>query len=364
MQHGFLHRLSEIARSQVRQSHFSYHCRAQNQGKFRTLEQYRAYCYSVNISKYSLVLGITPGKLAITARYVAPILAIAIFAGALGPRLTVAQTRAGTHGGAESSGEEADRRGREAFARKDYASALSWLRKAADRGDAEAQAKLGLMYYEGLGVKQDFAQAFTWYLKAAKQDHVVAEEIVGNMYRWGKGVTKDYALAVPWLRKAADSGSSNARTVLGTMYLVGEGVPQDFEEAAKWLQRGEEQNASPVHASTVKADVTLWCDQPTLGGGIVKSVVSIDTGSKYVKVETPGQGTVEFRDGAFGKIVTSGYMAPEAINLQQFVSVENNVVTFGTKKKGGSDVHTIDLNTGLFRTGGRITPCKEAKAQR
>ena len=276
----------------------------------------------------------------------------------------VAQTGAGAYGASDFSGEEANRRGREAFVRKDYASALSWFRRVAERGDAEAQAKLGLMYYEGLGVKQDFAQAFAWYLRAAEQDHVIAEEIVGNMYRWGKGVSKDYAMAVPWLRKAADGGSTNARWALGTMYLIGEGVPQDFDEAAKWLQRAEEKNASPVHASTVKADLTLWCDQPTLGGGVVKSLVSIDTGAKYVKVETPGQGTVEFRDGVFGKIVTSGYMAPEAINLQQFVSVENGVVTFGTKKKGGADVHSIDLNTGIFRTGGRITQCKEAKAKR
>lgn len=277
-------------------------------------------------------------------------------------RIAPAQS-VGTYGPPAVSVEEANRRGGEALDRKDYASALNWFRKAAEQGNPEAQAKLGLMYYDGRGVKQSFAEALSWELKAAQQGHPLGQEVVGNMYRWGKGVTKDYAVALMWLRKAADQGSTNAQLALSAMYMRGEGVPQDTEKAMEWIQKAGAKKSSPVQASTIKADITLWCDQPTFGGGIVKSLVSIDTSSKYVKFETQGQGTVEYRDGLYGKVVTSGYMAPEAIDVQQFVTIENGSVRFGFTNKGATEVNSIELNTGIFRTGGRITQCTEAKAR-
>ncbi|WP_258922755.1 SEL1-like repeat protein, partial [Klebsiella pneumoniae] len=37
-----------------------------------------------------------------------------------------------------------------------------------------AQAKLGVMYANGLGVKQDYQQSKSWYQKAAVQNEVNA----------------------------------------------------------------------------------------------------------------------------------------------------------------------------------------------
>src|SRR5262249_3178339 len=146
------------------------------------------------------------------------------------------------------------------------------------------------------------------------QGNPLGQEVVGNIYRWGKGVAKDYALALMWLRKAADQGSVNAQLALSAMYVRGQGVPQDTEKAMQWMQKAGAKNGSPLEARSakadvIKADVTLWCDQPTLAGGTVKSLVSIDKSSNHVKFETQGQGTVEYRDGLYGKVVTSGYMA-------------------------------------------------------
>ncbi len=47
--------------------------------------------------------------------------------------------------------------------------AVASLRAAAERGDADAQYELGLMYLEGLGVKQDNAEAYAWIRTAAAQ---------------------------------------------------------------------------------------------------------------------------------------------------------------------------------------------------
>jgi TPR repeat protein len=52
---------------------------------------------------------------------------------------------------------------------QDYTEALKWFRKAADQGEAKAQANLGKMYAMGHGVLQDYAPALAWFRKAADQ---------------------------------------------------------------------------------------------------------------------------------------------------------------------------------------------------
>jgi hypothetical protein len=53
---------------------------------------------------------------------------------------------------------------------QDYAQAVTWLRKAADQGDAAAQRALGFMYENGVGVSQDYVQAHMWYNIAASRN--------------------------------------------------------------------------------------------------------------------------------------------------------------------------------------------------
>jgi len=59
--------------------------------------------------------------------------------------------------------------GSAAYERRDYATALAKFRLAADRGSAEAQLNLGLMYYNGLGVQQDYKEAERRYKLAIRQ---------------------------------------------------------------------------------------------------------------------------------------------------------------------------------------------------
>ena len=50
-----------------------------------------------------------------------------------------------------------------------------WFRKAAEQGNAEAQYRLGLSYYNGEGVPKDYAQAAFWWRKAAEQGEDTAQ---------------------------------------------------------------------------------------------------------------------------------------------------------------------------------------------
>ena len=52
---------------------------------------------------------------------------------------------------------------------------LSDLKAQAEKGDAQAQYNLGVIYYFGQGVAQNYAEALKWIRKAADQGQVDAQ---------------------------------------------------------------------------------------------------------------------------------------------------------------------------------------------
>ncbi len=73
-------------------------------------------------------------------------------------------------------------------------------------GSLGAVYGIGLIYDNGKGVPQDYAEAINWYRKAAERGFPPAESNLGIMYENGKGVAQDYAEAANWYRKAAEQG--------------------------------------------------------------------------------------------------------------------------------------------------------------
>jgi TPR repeat protein len=70
--------------------------------------------------------------------------------------------------------------------------AACWTRKAADRGNVDAQYNLAIHYENGLGLVQDKKEAVRWFRKAADERHASAHSSIGVMYLNGKGVTQDH----------------------------------------------------------------------------------------------------------------------------------------------------------------------------
>jgi uncharacterized protein len=93
--------------------------------------------------------------------------------------------------------------GANALRRGDYVTAFRKLRPLAERGQAEAQALLALMYQQGSGVPQDAILAAHWYLSAAEQGHVGAQYQLGLLYDKGHGVPPSTVIAYKWLNLAA-----------------------------------------------------------------------------------------------------------------------------------------------------------------
>ena len=311
------------------------HFYRENQGKFRTLKHYRPYRF---ISRPRL----------------GSFLAIAVFAGSAVAGSVSAQTAPAASASASSMEVQ---KGREAEDRKDYAGALRWFQKGADQGNPVAQFNIGWMYREGWGVTQDYAQALSWFQKAAAQGNVPAQDYIGKMYHDGIGVKQDYAAAMEWSLKAAAQGSIRARMRIAVMYMNGEGVQKDLATGLAWIQKAGEAPKEPQVALTEQPDITLSCDLQTNSGKNEPAIITVFTSSKYVKIESNIQGVMEFRDGFFGKIITGGFLAKDAIDLHQFVTIDDDYIKFGFTKNGEVDVNSIDRRTGLMKSEGRITQC-------
>ena len=114
---------------------------------------------------------------------------------------------------------------------QDYKAAVQWYRRAAEQGDATAQANLGALYYEGRGVPQDNKIALQWFRRAAEQGLAIAQVSLGGMHATGKGVPQDYVQAHMWADIAASGGDKNAVALLN--FIEEEMTPSQIAEAQK-----------------------------------------------------------------------------------------------------------------------------------
>jgi TPR repeat protein len=311
------------------------------------------------------------------------------------------------------SAQEAFEKGAEAYSKNDYRTALKWFQSAADRGVPEALFSVGLMYRDakgvipdqtaamksfqaaaakgyvraktaigrqfllGDGVPQDNAMAMSWFLQAAEQEEIEAQARLAVMYTNGTGVKPDLAAAVAWYLRAinpANEGQQDLPAVvvkqmkaayefaIGTIFEDGgPGVSMDRTMAKDWYRKASDHGNAQAKVRLAGLDlpsseraepITLLCEGPLPNGNTQKSLVQIDTQSKYVRVDTFTQGILEYRDGTFGKIIKSGFMLDQAANVHQFVVIENNQVKFGFKGKERSE-NTINLRTGVFTISGQ-----------
>lgn len=120
-----------------------------------------------------------------------------------------------------------------------YAGALMYFHKAAERGDEDGQFIFGNMYAVGEGVQQDFRHAAFWYRKAAEKGFALAQYDLGTMYYNGLGLSQDFKHAYAWLFAASENGYVEALIV--SYYAAAELDAQTFAEAQKLATKYLEQ---------------------------------------------------------------------------------------------------------------------------
>ena len=121
---------------------------------------------------------------------------------------------------------------------KDLAKAHTWFLKAAEQGHPMAQYKVGASFHFGTGVTADRAQAVSWYRRAAGNGVAEAQHnhgfgpsqlALGYLYLQGIAVGKDPAEAWAWFRAAESrdvAGAAKARAAAGENLS-----PADLEKA-------------------------------------------------------------------------------------------------------------------------------------
>jgi TPR repeat protein len=123
--------------------------------------------------------------------------------------------------------------------------AFKEFRSAAEKGEADCQFNLALMYENGIGVTKDEKEAVVWYRKSAEQGNSNAQFNLGVLYENGRGCAVDFAQANQWYRKAAVQGDALAIGNLGMLYLRGDGVKVDKIAALALLLQSATMDNSP-----------------------------------------------------------------------------------------------------------------------
>jgi hypothetical protein len=121
----------------------------------------------------------------------------------------------------------------------DRATLFRALLGLAERGNAEAQYHVGMMYNNGTGVAKDPKQAFEWFSRASASGDPLGAFKVG-CYLGGQGigvVAQDPAKALEQKLVAATAGYALAQVDVGTAYYEQGNV----EEAVKWWTLASDQ---------------------------------------------------------------------------------------------------------------------------
>jgi TPR repeat protein len=140
---------------------------------------------------------------------------------------------------------------------------VSWYRKAAEQGHADAQFTLGYMYSNGCGVPKDDKLAASWYRLAAEQGEAAAQFNLAIMYLSGEGVQEDNVSAHMWLNLAIEGGQVNLAATGGDQdapklldAITEDMTPAQIAEAQRlareWKSRASLNDAGPAEGPPSK----------------------------------------------------------------------------------------------------------------
>jgi TPR repeat protein len=116
-----------------------------------------------------------------------------------------------------------------------FTKAARWFRRAAEKGHAASQYRLGTLSELGHGAPKDNAEAVRWYTLAAEAGHIKAMHNLGVLLIAADRTPENYAAAAHWFTKAADHGLRDSQFNLGVLFERGLGVGKDPVQAYRWF---------------------------------------------------------------------------------------------------------------------------------
>jgi len=116
----------------------------------------------------------------------------------------------------------------------DSQKAIELFTAAASQKHLDAHHKLGLVYFEGSAdIPRDYNQAKIWFESAMQSGHAKSHYMLGETLLQ----LKEYKLARETLEVAAPKGNSDALQLLGKIYYEGLGVEKNFRTAEGYLYK-------------------------------------------------------------------------------------------------------------------------------
>jgi TPR repeat protein len=208
---------------------------------------------------------------------------------------------------------------------------VTGLRQKADAGDPQAQDALGEAFYQ----HNEYATAVSWFRKAAEQGVANSQWRLGTMVLGGKkSLTKDTAVernageAVMWFFKAASQGHEPSQVALGDRYFAGGILATNWVEAYKWYVRAAEQGS--VDGRTKMNLLMLNMSEGELREGERRAALPVtecDVCRRLLEEERNPAATLELKG------ITGFPQRPLAlINGQVFAEGEEAVVTLWSRK--------------------------------
>jgi TPR repeat protein len=141
-----------------------------------------------------------------------------------------------------------DREGR-SMVRRNPRLAITWFRRAANRGDSTAASSLGYAYDVGPGTKRNVAQAIRWYRRAARLGNSTAMSNLATVYRdAGKA-----RLAFQWWKRASDMRDGDAAVDVGYCYQYGREEAM-YHLAVQFIDKGNRRLAFPLLKGAIADD--------------------------------------------------------------------------------------------------------------
>ncbi len=138
-----------------------------------------------------------------------------------------------------------------------YTRAAPGIRSLAEAGNLAAAKLLGDLYLDGKGgLPQDYARAKDTYMIAADADYAEAQAQLGYMYLNGLGVETDYVEAMEWSNRAAAQGNAQGMEQIGSMYQNGLGVTQNLDEAGRWYTKARDFGSERAAALLEQTEAT------------------------------------------------------------------------------------------------------------
>jgi TPR repeat protein len=104
----------------------------------------------------------------------------------------------------------------------------SYIRMAADKGQPNAQFRLGDLLTQGAFLKQDKKEGFQWFRKASDNGHKEATHRVALAHLYGEGVDQDVLTAIALLTRNAEEKWPNSQVLLGKIKIAGSHLPLDI----------------------------------------------------------------------------------------------------------------------------------------